>query len=328
MEGLLLAAAAVIVTFNSENVIGDCLESLGKMAPTMMPLIVDNASQDRTLEMVTTRSRSAAGTRPAPVVVANRENRGFAAAVNQGFRVAEERISAEFILLLNPDVRLQTPVDDLIDAAREHGLAAGKLVSDNGRVQTGFTIRRFPTPTTFAFEMFGINRLWPSNPINRRYRYLDRNLDEAGPVDQPAGAFLMVRRDAWDQLAGFDESFYPVWFEDVDFCARAAAAGFQTQYVPSAVAMHVGGHSVLQLPVGCRVIYWCASLLRYAKKHFGLRGYRGTATVVLLSSAPRMLAGVVQERSFKPVATYLRVIRLAMLCLTSRGNAAPGVSEN
>jgi GT2 family glycosyltransferase len=53
-----------------------------------------------------------------------------------------------------------------------------------------------------------------------------------GLVEQPAGAFLMTRRDVWDQLGGFDQDFHPVWFEDVDFCRRAAEAGYRIQYVP------------------------------------------------------------------------------------------------
>ncbi len=93
--------------------------------------------------------------------------------------------------------------------------------------QSGFTIRRFPTPAALIFELFGINRLWPSNPVNRHYRYLDRDLDQPGPVEQPAGAFLMTRRDVWESLHGFDESFHPVWFEDVDYCKRASGSGYQ-----------------------------------------------------------------------------------------------------
>jgi len=51
-------------------------------------------------------------------------------------------------------------------------------------------------------------------------------------VDQPAGAFFMFRRSAWQQLGGFDERFWPVWFEDVDFCARLTAAGYSVALIP------------------------------------------------------------------------------------------------
>jgi len=67
-------------------------------------------------------------------------------------------------------------------------LAAEVALQLDGRAQAGFTIRRFPTAASLICELFGINRLWKSNPVNRRYRYFDNSLDEAGDVEQPAGA--------------------------------------------------------------------------------------------------------------------------------------------
>ncbi len=75
--------------------------------------------------------------------------------------------------------------------------------------------------------MLGLNRLWPGNPVNRRYRCLDLDLEAAADVEQPAGAFLLIRRDAWQALGGFDEGFHPIWFEDVDFLKRARDAGYR-----------------------------------------------------------------------------------------------------
>jgi N-acetylglucosaminyl-diphospho-decaprenol L-rhamnosyltransferase len=305
LEGLLLAVAAIIVTFNSEAVIGSCLDSLAKMAPNVTPIVVDNASSDRTVELVRGRTHVR--------LIANRENRGFAAAVNQGISACE----AEFLLLLNPDANVLTAVDALVEASDRYGLAAGKLVD-----QAGFTIRRLPTPASLIFELFGINRLWPSNPINRRYRYSDRDLDEQGPVEQPAGAFMMTRRDVWKALDGFDESFHPVWFEDVDYCKRALDSGYRIEYVPSVQAAHQGGHSVNKIPLGCRTLYWCVSLTRYAAKHFHSAGYRVVCLAVVLSSFPRMVARMIQDRSLQSVATYRKIVRFAGLCLFSSGRTA------
>jgi N-acetylglucosaminyl-diphospho-decaprenol L-rhamnosyltransferase len=316
LEGLLLAAAAIIVTFNSEAVIGPCLDSLAKMAPNLKTIIVDNASTDRTMEFVREQAHLQ--------VIANRENRGFAAAVNQGISACE----ADCLLLLNPDVNLLTGVDALIDASQKYGLASGKLVDLNGGAQTGFSIRRFPTPASLVLELFGINRLWPSNPVNRRYRYQDRDLDQAGPVEQPAGAFLMTRRDVWETLQGFDESFHPVWFEDVDYCKRASDSGYRIEYVPSVVAAHQGGHSVGRIPHGCRALYWCVSLTRYAAKHFRSAGYRAVCLAVVLSSFPRMVARMIQDRSLQSVAIYRKIVCFAGLCLFSFGRSAARGGRN
>jgi len=278
------------------------------MAPQVSPMVVDNASSDGTLK----RAQTHGGAR----VIANDQNLGFAAAVNQGVREAGEN---DLILLLNPDAQLLTGIEALVESTERHGLAAGRLVNDIGDTQAGFTIRRFPTPVTLAFELFGLNRLWPSNPVNRKYRYLDRNLDQAGPVEQPAGAFLMFRQDVWQKLGGFDEQFYPVWFEDVDFCRRAVAAGYRIEYIPAVAARHLGGHSVSQIPAGPRASYWCVSLLRYAAKHFRPWQFRGICAAVVLSSVPRMVARMIAERTLSSVVTYCNIMGFAGLGLLSPG---------
>ncbi len=314
MEGLLLAAAAVIVTYNSADVIKACLDSLTEMAPLLSAIVVDNASGDDTLLQV----------KPCSRVIANTENKGFAAAVNQGVRAS----AAEFVLLLNPDARLLTPVDELIRASGESGLASGRLVDKTGSAQKGFTIRRFPTPASLLFEVLGLNRFWPSNPVNRSYRYLDRDLSQSGPVEQPAGAFLIFRRDLWNRLGGMDENFSPVWFENVDFCRRAITAGYQIQYVPSVVAEHTGGHAVLRLPRGCRATYWYDSLLRYAAKHFQFFSYRALCLAVVLTSVPRAVAGMIEERSLSPITSCRKIVRFAGRRLFSSRTVTAGLRRD
>jgi hypothetical protein len=281
------------------------------MAPSVEAIVVDNASQDGTVERVPRGVRT----------IANQENLGFAAAVNQGVRATD----AEFVLLLNPDAEVRTAVDDLVAASRQYGLAAGQLVDETGKAQRGFTIRRFPTPVSLGFELFGINRLWRSNKVNRRYRYLDRDLEAGGAVEQPAGAFLMFRRDVWEALGGFDESFYPVWFEDVDFCRRAVDKGYGIEYVPAVKAEHVGGHSVSRIPEGCRAVYWCASLLKYASKHFRSLGYRGICMAVVLTSWPRAVAGMIRTRSFTPIKACIQIVGSAGWRLVSAQRSGAGL---
>jgi len=283
-----------------------CLDALAEMAPEMATTVVDNASTDRTVEQVRRR--------PGVKLVANQNNRGFAGAANQGFELS----SSNAILLLNPDVRVRTVLSPLIEACRQHGLAAGQLTGHDGLVQAGFTIRRFPTAASLAFELLGINRLWPGNPVNRQYRYLDRDLDREGPVEQPAGAFLMTRRDVWEHLGGFDENFHPVWFEDVDFCRRAAAAGYRIEYLPQVRAEHLGGHSVKKMGAGRMEERWYASLLTYAAKHFGPWPYRGVCLAAVLSAIPRTVVGVIRGQSLNPVVSCHKIIRLAVRRLVSR----------
>jgi N-acetylglucosaminyl-diphospho-decaprenol L-rhamnosyltransferase len=308
-------AGVVIVTFNSGEVIGRCLDSCAGM-----PVVVaDNASADGTVAAV--RSRRGV------TLIENSTNRGFGAAVNQGVRA----LDTEFVLLLNPDAELVSPIEPLEDACERAGLAAGRLVDAGGRTQTGFGVRRLPTPWTLAFEALGINRMLPWNPVNRRYRYLDGDLDVGTEVEQPAGAFLMFRRDVWRKVGGFDPRFYPIWFEDVDFCKRAREAGFRIEYVPQVVARHRGGHSVGKLEWGSREVYWYASLLRYACKHFRPNGLRGVSAAVALGSVLRAVTQMVARRSLEPLKVYAKVARLATPGLLSgrmrEWNRCPGSGD-
>jgi GT2 family glycosyltransferase len=289
----------VVVTYNSGEVIGRCLDACAGMRV----VVVDNASADDTCDLVRRRA--------SVKLIANSENCGFAAAANQGVAA----LDTELILLLNPDVELQTALD-LLEAAcvgEGTGLAGGKLLDRDGRVQSGFTLRRFPTPLTLIFEVLGINRLIRGNPVNRRYRCLDLDLEQAQEADQPPGAFLMFRREVWQRLGGFDTQFHPLWFEDVDFCRRARDLGLKIQYVPEVTARHRGGHSIAKLEWSCREVYWYASLLRYATKHFRPYARRGVSAAVVLGSMLRAGVGMTRLRSFKPVTAYVKVAKLAGL---------------
>ena len=290
-------------------VIAACLDSCSSLDT----VVVDNASTDDTIMRVKAR--------PSVRLIANPTNRGFAAAVNQGVGAHDHA----YILLLNPDVELKYPVQPLVDTGA--AIATGKLIDQHGKPQVGFTLRTFPTAATLAFEVLGLNRLWPRNPVNRRYRCLDADLDAPAQVEQPAGAYLLFRRNLWAQLGGFDEQFYPVWFEDVDFCKRAWDLGFRAQYVPEVEARHLGAHSITKLDWACREAYWYASLLRYAFKHFRPLAFRGVSAAVVSGSILRAVGGVFKRRSLQPVTVYARVGRLAALSLLC-GRVPDQVEEN
>ena len=297
-------AGVVIVTYNSAGAIGPCLDACRRLEV----VVVDNASTDSTDAEVLAR--------PGVKFIQNTTNRGFASAVNQGVTAMDN----PFILLLNPDVRLLTSVDRLIDACEQTGvgIAAGQLLDESGRVQRGFTIRRFPTPASLTFEVLGLNRMFPRNPINRSYRYLDANLAQPADVEQPAGAFLLFRRELWSQLGGFDSAFHPIWFEDVDFCQRTHKLGYKIRYLPEVTATHQGGHSINNLEWSCREGYWYASLLRYACKHFSLWACRQVSIAVMLAGLLRAWKAFIFQRvpdSRQSIwRTYAGVIQLAASC--------------
>lgn len=269
----------VVVTYNSADTLEGCLQAAVRwLPPEGRIVVVDNASTDESVAI--------ARRFPQVQVLANRHNAGFGAACNQGAAHAP----AEFYLFLNPDVRLLTAVDPLMDAARQSGYggATGLLLDGDGDApQRGFGIRKLPTPTSLTFETLGLNRLAPRNAVNRRYRCLDHSYDHACDTEQPAGAFLLVRREAWDMVGGFNEDFHPVWFEDVDLCKRLADAGFKLRYLPEARAAHVGGHSVKHLPSEARLTYWYGSLLKYSSLHFQPFGRNAVRLSVVMATLLR-----------------------------------------
>jgi len=130
-------------------------------------------------------------------------------------------------------------------------------------------------------------------------------------VEQPAGAFLMIRRDVWQELNGFDERFHPLWFEDVDFCWRARQKGYRMCYTPYAVAKHTGGHSLAKISLENRQLYWYRSLLGFAAKHYRASTVRMVCAAVFLGSIPRMFLGTAAFRSLTPIAVYGKVMALA-----------------
>jgi GT2 family glycosyltransferase len=276
---------------------------------------VDNASTDSTCTEVISRNVR---------LIANPNNAGFGAAVNQGVRAT----SAPLILLLNPDARLQTSLDSLVDCFEDPmiGGAGGLLTGSDGQPQTGFMARNLPAPAALIFEVLGINRLWSKNPVNWHYRCLGNDPMASAYVDQPAGAFFMFRRCAWQQLGGFDENFWPVWFEDVDFCARLRAAGLRLRYQPATRAAHEGGHSVGMIPLEIRERYWYGSLLKYAAKHYRPVAFGSVCLAVAAGAAGRAILAF-PRGGLRVFEVYSSVIRLSFAHLRgafSSGSRIPG----
>jgi N-acetylglucosaminyl-diphospho-decaprenol L-rhamnosyltransferase len=289
----------VIVTYNSAREIGPCLDAVVTTGAELV--VVDNASEDETRGEVERR-----GVR----LIANRSNAGFAAAVNQGARA----LSTPLLLLLNPDAVIQGGLEHLREACNDPQTAAagGLLVDHFGKPQTGFTVRRFPSATALCFEALLINRGWPGNPVNWHYRCLDLDYSRPMEVEQPAGAFLMIRRDAWERLGGLDEGFFPLWFEDVDFLKRAKDNSYHIRYVPQAVAKHTGGHSIRKISLEFRQFYWYRSLLKYSAKHFSPGAEKAVCLAVIVGSLMRTVLGIPRQRSLKPIAVYGKVWKLAL----------------
>jgi N-acetylglucosaminyl-diphospho-decaprenol L-rhamnosyltransferase len=263
--------SVIIVSWNVRDLLRRCLQSV--LARTQVSpdegtyqigdreveiLIVDNASTDGSAEMVGDEF-------PHARLVANNENRGFTAANNQGLALSRGR----YLLLLNPDTEIVgdalTTMLRYAEANREVGALGPRLLYPDGSTQS--SRRRFPTFATALVESTVVQEWWQDNSILRRYYMADTADDAIQRVDWVVGACLLVRRQAFEQVGGLDEGYF-MYSEELDWCRRIKAAGWEIAYLPTAAIIHHEGKSSEQV-VPARHIYFQSSKVRYFRKHHG-----------------------------------------------------------
>lgn len=263
-----MSTAAAIINWNSGLRLRSCIDSLIATTTTVEILVIDNASTDDSLN-------SLGDLKKRVDIVRNSVNRGFAAAVNQAFHVT----SSSYVLILNPDLRATDTaiqrLQDFLDAHPRAG-AIGAFVGDK------YLPKVLPTPASLIRENLGFASSTQGKPV-------DRSTHQA---EQPAAAALMVRRDAYDEVEGFDEQFYPAWYEDVDFCRRLKTQGWEIWFMPGAKFLHEGGYSAEAMGTRQFLRSYYGNQLRYARKHFGAAG----AAAVRASIAAGMLARLLTRR--------------------------------
>ncbi len=162
-----------------------------------------------------------------------------------------------------------------------------------------------------------MSRVWPSNGATARYRCRDLDLSVPQPVEQPAAAALLLRREIFDEVGPFDERFAPAWFEDVDYCRRLAAAGKRIVVVPAARARHFGGASLEHVAFPEFVDHWYRNMHLYARKWFPARqaaALRWAVAVGMLLRIPLGLAGLAHRDAGRRMAVrgYARVLGRAL----------------
>jgi GT2 family glycosyltransferase len=217
--------------------------------PRFELVIVDNSSEV---------DLPGAGAARARVVDPGR-NLGFAAGSNAGARAAR----APRLLFLNPDARPAAgALERLLEAFARRPEAAGlapRLVGEDGAPQCAWQLKPLPSPLALLAHAF----FW--NPT----RGPRREPAAGAPVAQPAAAALALTRAAFEAVDGFDEGYFPAWFEDVDLARRLADRGLAVVYAPDAVFVHRGGGSVPALGYGGFLAAYDRNLARYLRRHHG-----------------------------------------------------------
>ncbi|MCW1922894.1 glycosyltransferase family 2 protein [Luteolibacter arcticus] len=226
--------AIVIVSYNSQDHIGACLESVfaQRKSVTQQVIVVDNDSRDDTVNFIRTNF-------PEVELVLPGTNLGFAKGVNLGVKHS----NAEYVLLLNPDtVILDNAVDVIVDFARKnpnHGLYGGRTLRPDGSLEPSSCWGR-PTLWSMTLFAFGLTTIAPKN------RFLDPESlgswqrDTVREVGVITGCFLLSPTEVWNKLGGLDERYF-MYGEDADLAMRAHAAGYRPVICPDATLIHEVG---------------------------------------------------------------------------------------
>lgn len=263
----------VVVNLNTSDQLANLISSIDKYHAGLVSsvTVVDNASLVNSLE----RLQAQLSELPVPsYVIRNAENRGFAAACNQGAANGK----ANYLLFLNPDTHLTEnsldgPIRFMENPDNQRiGIIGIQLLDDEGRLTK--TCSYHPMLSHFVIKAFGLDRLMPGRFVTGFMSDWDHKTSRK--VDVVIGAFYLVRRSLFASLGGFDERFF-VYFEEGDFSLRAWSAGYETYYLAEAQACHSGCGASDQVKAQ-RLFFSWQSRIRYGYKHFG----RVTATLLLV----------------------------------------------
>lgn len=248
----------LIVSYNTREMTRDCLRSV--IAETRVPheiLVIDNASADGSAEAV-------ARDFPQVRLFAEKVNHGFARANN----IAAAEASGEYILLLNPDTLvLDGAIDRLLAFARarpEARIWGGRTLYGDGSLNPTNCWRQMSL-WSLVCQVTGLAGLFPKSEILNPEAYGGWQRDSERVVEIVTGCFLLIRRDFWDELGGFDLSFV-MYGEEADLCRRAGAMGAAPRMTPEAVIIHyLGAASAIRTNRQVMVLKAKVTLIR---RHF------------------------------------------------------------
>ncbi len=250
----------IIVNYNVKEFLQNLIHSIEKatLNITKEIIVVDNASDDGSNEFIKNNF-------PQIKLIANNKNLGFGKANNLGLK----ETLGKFILLINPDtIVAEDTLEKMIEFFRknpEAGLAGCKILNPDGTLQLACR-RSFPGPWTSLTKVTGLSSLFPQSKIFARYNltYLDEN--QSYEVDAISGSFMMMRREVYEKVGGFDEQFF-MYGEDLDICYRIQKAGFKVFYVHTTQIIHYKGESTKRSSLDETKVFYHAMHL-FVKKHF------------------------------------------------------------
>lgn len=276
----------VIVSWNTKQVLQDCLESVVKSVDVGRSeiFVVDNASTDGSPEMVESTFRDVR-------LIRNTQNLGFAAANNQALVSARGR----FVLLLNPDtVVLGDVINRTVDFLTQNprvGVTACRVLNEDGTVQA--TCFMAPSLVNIMLKASGLFKLKRPRFLGREH-LSDWNRDSEREVDVVTGCYMMVRKTAIEAVGLLDERFF-FCGEETDWCTRFREAGWEVRFSPVGEIIHLGNQSGRQLDAK-RDLLLTEGLVKYHNKHHGRLSAVLAWTLLAAFSVSRLVYWYVVDR--------------------------------
>ncbi len=249
----------IIVNYNVKEFLQNLIHSIEKASTNLTKeiIIIDNASDDGSVEFIKEKF-------PQIKLIANQTNLGFGKANNIGLKQA----AGKYILLINPDTLVAEDTFEkmiqFFESNKNVGLAGCKILNPDGTLQLACR-RSFPGPWTSFTKVTGLSTLFPNSKIFARYNltYLDEN--KSYEVDAISGSFMMMRKEVYEKVGGFDEQFF-MYGEDLDLCYRIQKAGNKVYYVHSTQIIHYKGESTKRSSLDETKVFYNAMHL-FVKKH-------------------------------------------------------------
>ncbi len=228
--------SVILVNYNTKDMTSECVQSIfDKIKYKYLEVIlVDNASHDGSVAALREKF-------PNLKVIASDENLGFGAANN----LAAKNSKGDYVLLLNTDmVILDDVVEHLMEFVERHpdaGVWGGRTVFADGALNPASCWGRMTLWSVFC-AVSGLRSMFPKSMLFNPEGYGGWQRDTVREVDIVTGCLLLMRRDIWERLGGFDPIFF-MYGEDADLCLRAKAIGCRPMVTPDAAVVHYGGAS-------------------------------------------------------------------------------------
>jgi GT2 family glycosyltransferase len=229
--------AVVIVNYNTEKLLDDCLASIFKADKPqggLQVVVVDNGSVDESTKMVEKKY-------PQVILIKSKINLGFAKANNVGV----DEVDARYVLFLNSDTvvkryALVKPLKYLKNHPKA-GAITIKLYLKNGSLDFD-NHRGFPTPWVSFCKLFGLSSLFPNSTLFNGYYLGFKNLNKVHSIPVAAGSYIMMPTKLFLNIGKWDETYF-FYGEDIDLCYRINQAGLKIIYYPKVSTLHLRGAS-------------------------------------------------------------------------------------